>query len=364
MRQYLLITILFGWGLLVACGTPPPPPDTATPMAVSGGLNLLVETTGNVQLQRDGWRDFNSAGFGTVLHTNDFLKIEGQAAVLCGNLQLYTLTGSDGQPCPVAPGRLIIDGYAVIVKTQGNTPIPYVQQPRNSYLLKARPLLRWHDTGALTYTVSVRQRSYVIWEEIVNGTEMTYPDDAPALRPDEDYRLVVEADGVSSDEEDAIGVGFQRLNETDRQQIEAYEQQLGQLANLSPSAVDFARATYYATWRSGDNPRRGLFSEAIWLLESLAPTQEAPAIHLWRGDILQQTGLPNEAEIAYETAQQQAISRNDLETQAAAEFELAQLTGEKEFCETALTLYGRLGDTAQVEQLCATCNLQASLCKE
>ena len=87
------------------------------------------------------------------------------------------------------------------------------------------------------------------------------------------------------------------------------------------------------------------------LLESIAQTQDTPAVHLWTGDVLAAMKLPDEAQAAYGTTSQRAEALGDLECRAAAYAGLWRLKGDKGYLKQALELYERLGDDAAAEEL-------------
>lgn len=336
-----------------------------TPEPVEGP-NLLVALEGDVQVKREGWSDYIPVGFGTLVLYGDLLQVDGTASVLCGDLIVQTVSGLDNSPCPpgpgwlerkdalYGPGRLLPAGTEVRA-----TPdfAPYVQHPRNTLVLDPRPLLRWHDTQASSYTVAVMQGGRTIWTQPdVEGNEVRYPADAPALRPGVDYLLmVVDNDtGLSSDEDPTRGIGFQVVAQENQAAIEAHRDEILALSSLDGPARDFALAVYYATWQAPEEiagSGRALWGEAWLLLESVAQRQDAPAVHLWMGDVLATTKLPTEAEAAYGATLQRAEVLGDLETQAAAHVGLWQITEDEDHWEQALELYRRLGDEDAVEAL-------------
>ena len=100
-----------------------------------------------------------------------------------------------------------------------------------------------------------------------------------------------------------------------------------------------------------DELGRGLWGEAWLLLETVAETHDAPAAHLWTGDVLSAIKLPDEAEAAYQAALERAEALGDLESQAAAQAGLWYVTGDEVHWEKAVELYERLGDEAAQQAL-------------
>src|SRR5690606_3627285 len=90
--------------------------------------------------------------------------------------------------------------------------IPYIIYPRSSSILTFEPSLYWHDTGASSYTVSIRKDGKSIWEnKSISGNYFQYPLSGPDLITAEDYLLIVTDNdtGRSSNEDPAKGLGFE-----------------------------------------------------------------------------------------------------------------------------------------------------------
>lgn len=342
----LIGSMLSLMALLSVCNGPPPPPVDHP--------NLLVAVDGEVQLKREGWSEYTTADFGTLIQYDDLLKVNGTAAILCGDLTLKTLEGLDSCPCPPGPGLLSYEG-AHYRKIPDNA--PYIQHPRNTLVLDARPLLRWHDTGAGDYTIAIMQGGKPVWgPETITGHEIEYPAGAPPLQPGEDYLLVVRDNDtrIESGKDPTPGIGFQVIAADDRATIETHRDEILALSSLDGPARNFALAVYYATWQAPEDEGgegRGLWGEAWLLLESVAQTHNTPAVHLWMGGVLAAMKLPDEAEAAYQDALQRAKALGDVESQAAAYTGLWRVTENDTNREKAITLYEKLGDKRAVEAL-------------
>jgi tetratricopeptide (TPR) repeat protein len=109
----------------------------------------------------------------------------------------------------------------------------------------------------------------------------------------------------------------------------------------------FVLATYYAGQELSD--------EALALLDGLSGTLDIPAAHLWRGDLLREMALSDEAAMAYQVALERAEVLDDKESQARALVGLARTLTDKakvkQHYEQAIALYEALGDRVQVEAL-------------
>jgi hypothetical protein len=215
-------------------------------------------------------------------------------------------------------------------------------------VLTPRPWLRWHDTGAASYTVIVRGGGQEWKQEGVTGSEMLYPTDAPPLKPGVDYLLVVmdEDSGRSSTEDPCKGLGFSVLSDEERAAVEARAAEIETL-ELDEPTQQFVLATYYAG--------QELRGEALALLDELSGTLDTPAVHLWRGDLLWEMALSDEAAMAYQVALERAEAVGDKESQAEAHVGLARTLTDKakvkQHYEQAIALYEALGDKAQAEEL-------------
>jgi len=336
-----LATTLLTW--LLGCNGPHP----TTPAAESGP-NLLVTTQGTVELKREGWRGYVPVAFGTVIRWGDLIRPStGQVVtIICADLTLRTVDQESG--CPCQPGTLPVLTYGgthLLAPRGATSDIPYILYPRNTAILDDQPLLRWHATGASSYTVAIVRGGRTFWQQAgVSGTELHYPADAPTLQPGIDYLLSVTDENTSrrSSEDPAKGLGFQLLSEAQRSKVEAQRDAILALSVDEP-ARQFVLAVYYAG--------QGLRGEALMLLDTLTATIDTPAIYLWRGDLLLATQLPTEATEAYQSALNSAEALGDVESQAAAHAGLWRAMGDEAYFDQAVTLYEVLGDTAAVAAL-------------
>jgi hypothetical protein len=317
--------------------------------------NLLVATDGDVRLKRVGWSDYVPVGFGTFLQSKDLLEVDGTASVLCGDLTVKPIKGRDSCPCPTTMNHVMYDDANISIETsrclEDDRPeddVPYITHPRNTLVASPRPLLRWRDVGASSYTIAIVQRGSVIWQQDgMMGDEITYPADGPTLEPGVDYLLVVRDNdtGIESSEDPAKGIGFRVASSAQREALAAHCDDVTVLPDLDDTAHNYALALCYATWEPEGGGHR-LWGAAWLLLESVLETHDAPAVHLWTGDMLSVMKLPNEAETAYQMALEQAEALGDLESQAAAHAGLWRVTGDEVHWDKAMELYTYLGDDA------------------
>lgn len=340
---YLLIALL---ALLTGCTptSPPPPPPVPRP-------NILIAVEGAVRLKRDGWKDYTPVGFGTLLSYDDLLEVDGSVRILCGDLTLQTLqTGTDSCPCPSWEGSFQADSG----NYRGpNADIPYIQHPRDTLVLDMYPLLRWRDTGAMSYTVSLVQGGKAIWTDAaVMGNEIVYPIDEPPLQPGVDYLLEVRDNdtGVESSKDPAKGIGFRVIDQADRNALAAHCDAVSSLMGFDAPAHDYALALCYATWEPTAEGGRRPWGAAWLLLESVAQAHDDPAVYLWMGNLLAQMQSPD-AEAVYRAALVRAGMLGDIESQAAAHAGLWYVMGDTAHRDNARKLYRQLGDTSVLERL-------------
>lgn len=332
--------------LLSGCNGQDTPTPTPTPVPELAA-NLLVEASGEVFIKREGWVEYVPASFGVTVQRGDIIRPgEGQTVtILCADLELLTLAYLSGIPCLVREPSLLYRGTDIQTTRGETTQIPYILHPRRTTILDTRPLLSWHDTGASSYTVAIYQSGQSVWQQSgVQGTKLRYPDDAPALQPGAVYLLSVvdEDSGHGSIEEPTKGLGFQVLAEEERAIVSMQRERILTLP-LEDSAHDFVLAVYYAG--------QGLRGDALTLLNKIDLTLDAPAVQLWRGDLLLAMQLRNEAETAYQAALQRAMTLGERESEAMAHVGLWQASRDEQHLEAAIALYEMLGDQARLKVL-------------
>lgn len=348
MKQLLHILSILSLSLLLAMC------DKDKPVASGQEVNLLVATSGTVRLKRDGWKDYVPVAAGARLLPTDLLEVNGSATVLCAGPLVKTLTDLGKTPCPAERASFVYDGARFSSGQRAALPqdLPYILFPRNTLVLDPRPRLTWHDTGAVSYTVMIVDSSgKTVWEQAeITDTAFQYPEDAPALQPERDYLLLVrDANGKTSEDDPAKGLGFRVVDAAARPDVEQQRDVLLKLEGLDESSRLLALAVFYATWRG--EGERGLWGEAFQLLEQVAQDRDTPAVRLWMGDVLRAMSLPDEATAAYEQARQQAEATGDRASQATAEAGLWRVTGEQAQLDVALQLYTDLGDQGEAAAL-------------
>jgi hypothetical protein len=343
-------------GILTSCqslSTPPPASQSKQQAQVS----LLVNLDAPAYIKREGWIDYQPVGFGELVYPTDLLKTEGKITLLCADMQtIETTTGLNRNPCPLPfNGQSLTYDDMWVASGERSVPtssVPYIIYPRSTTILEPRPLLHWHDTGAVDYTVKIWQGADPIWQQTdVKSNTLMYPSEAPELVAGKDYLLVVTDNtaGVDSTADPNKGLGFQVVSADQRAEIEKQQQAILSLVGLDTGAQKLALALYDNNINIGG---RGLWGEACTMLEEVAQVQpKAPAVTLRLGDELDKVELWNEAQAAYKTALIQAQMLKDLESQADALAALWRITGDQTSFNQAVSLYEQIGAKDKADQL-------------
>lgn len=359
--MYTVKTICIQIGLVVlmllsmsGCNDGGPPP--AQPEAIYG---LLIKADGQVDVSRQRWDtgQWSPVSVGALIADDDLLEVAaGSATLLCPDLSVQQVSGGpDNSPCPrvSTPGTFTYQGYQVRGGVRGiDRNVPYILFPRQALILEERPLLRWHDTGAASYTVALEANGETIWTaDDVTGTELRYPD--TALEPGTTYQLVVQdtATGRSSLEDSTRGTGFRLADAEERAAIAQQWQQISALDALDAAEQQLAFAVYLMSNTPNDPPAFGYWGAAWLLLEDAAQVYDTPTVWRRQGEAFQAMRLPNEAEQAYQRALQQAETQGNREEQAAALEGLWRVTDAEGYRDQAITLYEELGDEQQISAL-------------
>ena len=199
-------------------------------------------------------------------------NLAGTATILCADLSLKSISSVSGVPCSTSSHAVLAyNGANLVVPLRGATAaglagIPYVLYPRNTLLLEDHPLIRWHETAASGYRVSILAGGKELWATEVFTSGVRYPDDAPALTPHVDYlvKVVDRRTGVASTNDPARGLGFQLVSAEEWATLDDRRQQILALDALDEAARQFALAIYYTGGSASASGFRPL--GAAWLL--------------------------------------------------------------------------------------------------
>ena len=364
--------IALGLSLIFATAKPVPAnPHRVTP------VGWILEATGNVPIKPRGARDYYRVSVGTPLPRGTIIFPTSQMSVkiLCADRRTYWLVPS-GVPSGVGNGCPPLGERPDATRTTGgicSSPqsprLPYIISPRSTFLLSAKPILRWNPVADATlYIVSVSKKSgEILWKTTVRDTEVAYNGE-PSLEPGVEYELTVEAKfganadgtaGASSREENLppgnghiSGFVFEVLPEQKAAEVRDAIALL-QEQELTETAKTLALARVYS------DSRYNLRAEAISLLEAaISRGIETTATYYLLGDLYCQVGLTSFAERHYLRGIEQGTTERDFAARAALHARLGQLyyssrSDEKARRHWQQALYGyiALQDMEQVAQI-------------
>lgn len=318
----------------------------------SEGINILIQSSGDVKVKRVKWKTFQKANIGALLSANDEIQLNNKASalLLCSNAKKWQArSGKVSAGCPREIATLTRKDTPRARTRSSNEAIPYIITPRNTNLLTNRPLIRWHSVAGTTRYIVRIEGSGLNWQTETKNTQIAYPGEPP-LQPGKRYLVVVTTDKGASSEKEQGSLRFSLLatEKADlvRSEIAKIKQQ-----KLGKEAEELALAYLY---QSND-----LIAEAIELLEELGK-QKSQTIGVYQllGNLYLQTGLNSETKNNYLRALELAQKFEDIEAQAQAQVGLGEANSglgktkeAKEWLEKAKANYLALGDDSQVEEL-------------
>lgn len=288
-----------------------------------------------------------------VIQTGDLIMVTRPVVgtLVCDNVRTpVTLTNTPRNrpvPCRSLPPEGVLigrNGRKIEGTTMGNTfgaDFPVALAPRSTKLLNGRPLLRWTSVpGVTSYKVTVRGEEGSWSTSVAAGTgsqtqEILYPqpcasgqtkDCAPALKAGESYKLIVEANGRSSEEEDLPNLGFTLLTAAEVQRVQGASAQLRQLP-LGKQLKTKMLASLYAN--------NGLNADAIATLEGDQSALKNPEAVRLLGSLYLTIGLTRNAEALYLSLLQPGLAEQDT------------LSGQAVTQQTLGEIYERLGNRSE-----------------
>lgn len=331
--------------------------DAAIPRELTSVSNSIIllfpDEAAQVELKRDGWKQYVKVSFGTIISNTDLIKSDGAGIVLCPDLSIYPIPTRGRAPCDVNKGWLKYNNYEF--GSQRGTiahEVPYIIYPRSSSILTFQPSLYWHDTGASSYSVSIVKDGKSIWEnKSVSGNYFQYPLSGPDLIAADDYLLIVTDNdtGRASNEEPAKGLGFEVLDQDVLSLIEQRQSEIMNLEDLSEPARKLTLAIYYANLDI--SPNRRLLGESWVLLNDIKEFLEEPIVYYQLGNVYSSLSLNENAINAYESAYLLAKQREEREIQALSSSHLWRLTGNQDYLDESIYIYEQIGDQDKVQIL-------------
>ena len=358
-RRYIYpLTLLLA--TILGCGSPSSTPAAFTPRQAANNTvhaSILVGPDDVAYIKREGWAEYQSIGFGTLIYATDLIKTKGKITLLCADLQTVMQFSDSGRnPCPLPAGESFLSydqmHFSSASRGAPQPDTPYVVYPRNTTILESRPIFQWHYTGAASYAAELWEGAAMIWnQDNIVGTTSEYPVDAPRLETGRDYLLIITDNDTSkaSTSDPNKGLGFQLAGEIQRSDIEKETQSILNLPDLDPLAQKLVLAMYYDQLNING---RGLWGEANRLFAEVTATQvNAPAVHLRSGNVLTKMKLWTEALKEYETALNEAQKINDVESEADANAGLWHITGDQAQFDQAILLYETIGAQDKVDAM-------------
>lgn len=331
--------------------------------------NVVVRFAGEAEPRR--------AAVNMVVHKGDLLRVTRpvKATLICDNMTepvaLSSTPRNQPVPCSSIPESGILigrNGRSLDSTTMGATArsdFPVIISPRSTKILNPRPILRWLSIpSTTTYRVTVRwaDGSWSTTVQTKRGEKinaLTYPapcqlgenvECAPALTSLRSYKLIVEANNRSSEEEGLAGLGFSLISPETRIVVEHESTKINQLT-LDDSVKTKMLASLYVNYDLND--------EALRLLEQSVAVQEDPESIRLLGNIYLKIGFPVEAEYWYLKPREPALAANDSPVGQAVTNEtlgeiyesLGNRTEAVRHYKAALSTFRRLRDRIMIAQI-------------
>jgi hypothetical protein len=271
----------------------------------------------NVKVEFAGDSRVVDAKVDMVVHTGDIIKVLHPVSgmLVCDNVQRMVVLSrtprNQAVPCNNNPKEGILIGRngrmieSTTMSDTTDTGFPVVLSPRSTKLFNARPLLRWTGvSNATSYKVTVRGNEGS-WSTNVPAKpgaeiqEMVYPqacasdqnrDCAPSLQAGESYKLIIEANGRNSEEEDLPNLGFTVLTGEEAQKVRSRADEINRLALGEPLKTQMLASLY---------ANKELNADAIATLEGVQISQRNPAVVRLLGNLYLKLGLTRRAEALY-----------------------------------------------------------------
>ncbi len=352
LKKFTTIPLLL---IIVGCQT--------SSIRESNEIHIIFEVKGKVTVDKEQWKNPQPASVGLTLEGNNKLEVEDNSSVkiYCSNTKIWTVEKGthniSGGCTSENPVIRLPNSNNDTLRADGKTEealakLPYLITPRNSYILKNRPLLRWNAVpGVTNYTVKI---DGVNWETQTNKTEIIYSGDTP-LQEKRRYRITIEADNATSSTSDDKNVGFTMLDEQTKNIILESKNTI-EKQSLSSEQKGLILAQLYRSY--------GLYADIIEVLEELVKEDsQVVAVYQLLGDTYLETRLPHLAKKPYDKGLQLTTKTENLSVQADIQkglgksyYSLGNETEAKQWLEKAKISYEALGDNSNIQELDETIN--------
>lgn len=292
-------------------------------------VGVITEVKGAVYIKRMGKGSWQPAKVNMPIYVGDVLRTGAKARVVVWTPNGRAQTIGSNKTVSIAPvksGRNSLwrevwtsfvgrmknsfseESLATVAAARLPSSIPNrnrltLLSPRNTKVLDRQPTFVWSGVeGAKGYRVTIGffDEGKRVWEVIVNGTSLRYPEDAPELKPEKVYIWQVEAIGVPEASESAW---FEVLHPAEARDLRFA------LRQLSSKAPDFIS---YSLMAASLLESRGCYSDAISILKvaiKQAPKQPEPQFLL--ANLYETVGLSSHAlQVRAEARQWLAVVRS------------------------------------------------------
>lgn len=259
-------------------GTPDAEAVSHEPQALYLDAPVVLSVSGRVETQFSGEQ----------VPVPPLASLEGVARVtlnegaalrgVCPDLTVFELSGSGNQTIPCPPPERTRLSHLAPMRYVVDSAVPRIVSPRTGFVRSA-PTIRWSAVpGVPRYRLELRDETFAVqWKQTVQGTQLAYPESAPAMLSGQMYSFRVSTQQRSSDEDNTDQV-FQVMSVAGRQRVQTAEQRLDAL-KLTPNARRQVWARILMRFE--------LYAEAFDMLQNAKEASSAVSF----GQVLLSTGL-------------------------------------------------------------------------
>jgi hypothetical protein len=290
-------------------------PVSAQTRDVGAMVTEIKPGRGRIEVSGPGTTDWRPAGPLLALKVGDSLRATDNASAVVvlagrrGSVQVDAARSPFVVTAPPADSKaqkaflLLESGLGFLGSNPRETPRPVLStrsvgrppvilSPRAGPVMPDALVFEWQGDQFGRYTLRVVAGSSVVLERSVAGKRLAYPADAPALVPGIAYTLQLFS-GQSVVNEIRFEVADRQCADDLRRDLREVDQALGPDVPASSRAV----------MQAGVLASRGFFHDARRVVvTALTADADQPSLHTLLGDLYARTGLPREADEAYEQA--------------------------------------------------------------